>query len=81
MPQHSTARRAIAFGLPVALTLSLVAATAASSTATAAPVPAAEQKVQAQSVGGETIVGLGDSYMSGEGVMISNHNFPGGSRM
>lgn len=78
MPQHSTARRAITFGLPVALTLSLVAATAASSTATAAPVPAAEQKVQAQSVGGETIVGLGDSYMSGEGVMISNHNFPKG---
>lgn len=71
----SPIRRTVAWTVPAALVASSLAVAATS--ASAAPTtPNAAPAVKAQAVGGgETIVGLGDSYMSGEGVMISNHNF------
>lgn len=71
----SPLRRTIAWTLPAALVVSSVAVAATS--ATAAPADAPTVKAQATG-GGDTIVGLGDSYMSGEGVMYANHNFPKG---
>ena len=74
----SPLRRAVAWTLPAALIVSTVAASAVGATATAAPVTTtAATAVKADAaVGGDTIVGVGDSYMSGEGVMYANHNFP-----
>lgn len=70
----SPLRRAVAWTLPAALVVSSVAVVATSATAS----PGTAPTVTAQAAdGGDTIVGLGDSYMSGEGVMYANHNFPG----
>ena len=70
----SKTRWGVAAGVPAAMLLSL-GVTALGAPAAAVP---ATPSVSAQSDdNGPTIVGVGDSYMSGEGVMYANHNFTG----
>lgn len=73
MSLSSKTRWGVAFGVPTAMVLSTMAVVPASSAGAAPAAPA----VKAQNTGSDTIVGLGDSYMSGEGALITNHNFPG----
>ncbi len=75
MSGSSKTRWLVAAGLPAAMILSL-GATAVQAPASAAPVVVAAGGSQPVA---PTIVGLGDSYMSGEGVMLANRNYPGGS--
>ncbi len=56
--------------------VSLLAAVALAATAVTLPARAAESGPARAAIDqSPTIVGLGDSYMSGEGVMYANHNF------
>ncbi len=73
MSTISKTRWGVAVGVPAAMVLSVMAFVPAG---TAGAAPAAAGKTQ-NSAGTDTIVGLGDSYMSGEGALITNHNFPG----
>lgn len=69
MSLSSKTRWGVAFGVPAAMVLSVMAVLPASSAEAAPAAPAAPT--------GDTLVSLGDSYMSGEGVIYANHNFPG----